>query len=218
MRVLISLGKYSNLEEWRTIALHERPATRFFGNEMLRYWHATPPGTRIISVSRTTPPLAMMKTIVVTLVVAITLVLGHAATGGDVLLNGIVTNLRSGRIAFLEMRFVPYGRLSVIATTPEIIDSEPKSLVLDIKNIDVNGLVNALDNSKIHLEERALDIKTSILFLSKDNTVLHSIYLDGRYVTGTGRRGIIDGKNVKLSVHIEKWVAGFREAFEASGK
>ena len=49
------------------------------------------------------------------------------------------------------------------------------------------------------------DLRWGALFLDENTNQVHTIYLDGKYVTGTGRKGLIDGHAVALNRALIEW-------------
>jgi hypothetical protein len=126
---------------------------------------------------------------------------------------GIRSDLGSGRIVAVELRFIPYEISTIVAITPEMLTAMTHPIKLDGKVLDLEGLTRAIGKSKSKKTQTLPDLRTGIIFLSRENAPLHTVYLDGRYLTGTGRNGIIDGQAVRLNGSIQSWVEPFKKKF-----
>jgi hypothetical protein len=66
-------------------------------------------------------------------------------------------------------------------------------------------LVAAIDGTKLYQTKYGPDIRWGAVFLDRSERKIHSIYLNRRYINGTGSIGLIDGAEVGLNGSLVTW-------------
>lgn len=89
---------------------------------------------------------------------------------------------------------------------------------VDVSDDLIEKLSDTLEKARCDVIDEQLDIRSGILFLNENDVELHSIYLNGQFFSGTGRKGIIDGKTVKLNGALQSWLQPLRKKFGANIK
>lgn len=108
--------------------------------------------------------------------------------------------LEAGSMVSMRILFVPYDVLTKAPMDSALLR---RAAVVDrVSPIDDKlrqRLIIALEQTSVEPLESQPDVRWGAIFLGRDGKELHSIYLDGRYFDGTGRRGIVDGNFVKTN-------------------
>jgi hypothetical protein len=112
--------------------------------------------------------------------------------------------VQNGRIGRAEVFAMPYRVESPIAMTPDMLAAERKvSVELNRKLRD--ELIRAIDGAELQIDKWGSDLRWGAIFLDRAGTPLHSIYLNSCYYGGAGRRGYIDGIQVRLNGSLIVW-------------
>jgi hypothetical protein len=109
----------------------------------------------------------------------------------------------------LEVFFLSYEVRTRVAVTPDDLPkwAERKISVAASPEL-MDGLRTAFNDTKIHRIDHPPDLRWGAIFYGAQDAPLFSIYLDGRYVTGTGRKGYIDTTPVGLNDALIRWFEG----------
>jgi len=120
--------------------------------------------------------------------------------------RGIVAG---SQIKRLEIFFLSYGTLTRVRVTPEYLPqwADRKTGVSASSGL-MDGLRAALNDTKIHKIDHLPDLRWGAIFYGAQDEPLLAIYLDGQYLTGTGRKGYIDTTPVGLNDALIRWFEG----------
>lgn len=124
----------------------------------------------------------------------------------------LVTALRSGSVESIQIVHISYETkvrthvdsallLKTAEARCEVISSAEQAV----------ALATAIEQSSIRGLHESPDLRWGLLIISKGSK--HSLFLDGRYITGTGRRGVLNGSPIAVNSALVKWVErAFRTA------
>jgi hypothetical protein len=101
---------------------------------------------------------------------------------------------------------MPYGVRTFARVTPETLEHHSHyEETIEISSDLRDTLVAAIDGTKLYRIVYEPDVRWGAVFLDKSDRRVHSIYLNGRYINGAGRRGHIDGADVGLNGALAAW-------------
>ena len=139
-------------------------------------------------------------------------------TNVQIALKSFAAELERGEIPYTEIFFISYDRRAFTRVTPDTLESNP-DFTVRVKLTDPlrRGLIDAINKTKTTPRDEYPDLRWGAVFYDEADRRVHSIYLDGRYITGSGRRGVIDGRAVNLNGRLIRW---FEDNFlaQAEGK
>jgi hypothetical protein len=136
---------------------------------------------------------------------------GEEATGVDVSLQSLKRDLLSEKIKRVRVLFVPYEVATRVRLTPELLRTSAEfARVLEMDEAMRGRLLAAIEKTRVTPLDSPPDLRWGAIFLDSQEVQLHSIYLNGKILLGTGRQGIIDGNRVKLNDALVEW---FEAAF-----
>ena len=117
------------------------------------------------------------------------------------------TSLQSGRIVRAHIFFLPYTILTPTAVTPELLEISAKyKFDVELNAELVGGLIQAIDSTKLHLDNETSDLRWGAAFFDKSGLRVHSIYLSGWHGSfEPGRKGSIGGVDVELNRSLVVW-------------
>jgi hypothetical protein len=134
-----------------------------------------------------------------------------AATNANIALQDLKRDLLAGTVKNVRVFYVPYEVATRVPLTPELLRGSAEiDRVVAMDDAIRTRLLAAIDKTTISPLDTSPDLRWGAIFLSDQAGELHSVYLDGRYLLGTGRRGIVDGNPVKLNGALIEW---FEAAF-----
>jgi hypothetical protein len=138
---------------------------------------------------------------------------GEEMTNAESSLRNLKGDLLSQKINRVRVLFAPYELLTRVALTPELLQGSAEiNRVVEMDQSMRTSLVVAIDKTKMSPLDSPPDLRWGAIFYDSDGTELHSIYLNGKLLFGTGRQGIIDRHLVKLNGALIEW---FEETFGA---
>jgi len=122
-------------------------------------------------------------------------------------LNSLVSELLAGRIQRVDIFFMSYDRGTYTRITPQMLEAQAdKRFALEISAAASEGLVRAIEGIRLHETADPADLRWGMVFWDRSGNRVHSIYLNSRYIFGTGRRGYIDGALVGLNASLINWL------------
>lgn len=121
-------------------------------------------------------------------------------------LHIIESALASGSVRKLEVFQIRYDILFRFRVTPRFLrEHADKTFVVRVPSAAATELRLAIADTRVERFESSSDLRWGVIFYGPSNKELHSVYLDGQYKTGTGRKGYIDGIPVKLNESLISW-------------
>jgi hypothetical protein len=121
-------------------------------------------------------------------------------------LDALKSDMVDRRIERADIFFMPYEQTTRTRVTPDMLESQADAKFhLDIPSTIADDLLRAIDRNKVqHITDEA-DLRWGAVFFGHSGQRLHSIYLNGRYLFGSGRKGYIDGTAVGLNRPLLDW-------------
>lgn len=126
-------------------------------------------------------------------------------------LDNILSDLRTGKIAHIDCYFISYNVSTFIKIDKSVMQSLVEPTRLDIGEVDVNGLMTSIKDSKFEFCENPPDVRSGLIFVSRSGEEVHSILLSGRSWFGDGRKAVIDGRPMEINSKIQKWIEPWRK-------
>lgn len=112
----------------------------------------------------------------------------------------------TGEIATFRLLFVGYDVVTQTRVTPELLPGVARlDRVISMSASRMGSLVSAIRKATLAPLDAQPDLRWGAVFLDARGNERHSIYLDGKYITGPGRRGMIDGHMVGLNGTLVGW-------------
>ena len=121
-------------------------------------------------------------------------------------LAALRADILSGMVMDVHIYFMSYSTRTSIRVTPQRLEryaDRKDKFVISSQLRDT--LVAAIDGAKLYETKYRPDLRWGAIFVDKAERQVHSLYLNSRYFTGTGRIGIIDGANVGLNGALITW-------------
>ena len=122
-------------------------------------------------------------------------------------LNALTSELVAGRIQRVDIFFMPYETATYTRVTPQILEVEAdKRFAIEISTAAPEGLARAIERIRLHETREPADLRWGMVFWDGSGNRVHSLYLNSRYIFGTGRRGYIDGTLVGFNASLIGWL------------
>jgi hypothetical protein len=122
-------------------------------------------------------------------------------------LNALMSELVAGRIQRVDIFFMPYEWETRTRVTPEMLEAHTdKRFTMEISTAAPEGLVRAIERIRLHETTDPADLRWGMVFWDRSGNRAHSIYLNSRYIFGTGRRGYVDGALVGFNASLIHWL------------
>ncbi len=122
------------------------------------------------------------------------------------ILGKIESAVRSGEIAQVEVFFMRYETLTRATMTPEMLVTQAEFRQKENLSDGLRtSFLNAIKQAEIEPLDDSADLRWGLLLQDSNGVVLHSIFLNSRYITGTGRRGYIDGVAYSFNAALISW-------------
>lgn len=121
--------------------------------------------------------------------------------------QSIVAGLLDGRIERIDVYFLPYDVLTSVQVTPEQLEvSATKKFSVKLTPSSAKSWADTVEKIRLTDLSSPLDLRWGIVFLDRSGSRMHSIYLNSRYITGTGRKGYLDGKLYGFNASLINWL------------
>lgn len=132
-----------------------------------------------------------------------------ARSSSEDLLSSVKEDLMQNKIRSLRVLFLPYHVLTRTRMTPDLLEgaAEFKTAVQMNEQLRASLLL-AVESSRVSDLDSAPDVRWGVLLRGENGSTLHSIYVSGKSIVETGRRGIVDGRPVKLNDAMIAWFEG----------
>jgi hypothetical protein len=122
-------------------------------------------------------------------------------------LDALTSELVAGRIQRVDIYFMPYEWATRIDVRPEMLEAQAdKRFTMEISTAAPEGLVRAIERIRLHETREQADLRWGMVFWDCSGNRAHTIYLNSRYIFGTGRRGYIDGTLVGFNASLIHWL------------
>jgi hypothetical protein len=132
-----------------------------------------------------------------------------ARSSSEDLLSSVKEDLMQNKIRSLKVLFLPYHVLTRTRMTPELLEGAAEfNTAVEMNELLRRSLISAIESSHGSDLDSAPDVRWGVLLQDEDGSTLHSIYVSGKSMVGTGRQGIVDGRPVKLDDAMIAWLEG----------
>jgi hypothetical protein len=122
-------------------------------------------------------------------------------------LNALTSELAAGRIQRVDIFFMPYETATYTRVTPEMLEAHAdKKFAVEISTAAPESLVRAIEGVRLRDTTDPADLRWGMVFWDRSGNRVHSIYLNSRYIFGTGRRGYVDGALVGFNASLINWL------------
>ena len=115
--------------------------------------------------------------------------------------------IEANQITQMEVYFLPYDVTTRSRVDPSDLrfkDKAPRRVAVDGEVEE--AIVLALRHTELGNSDVAPDIRWGIVFFDAAGNEQHAVFLDGRYIDGTGRRGIVNGRTVATNGALGMWL------------
>jgi hypothetical protein len=133
---------------------------------------------------------------------------GQAMADASVEVDSVLASLRAdlaaGRVKRADVYFMSYDRLTRTRVTPAMLEAQADKK-FSLETVP-QSFVRAIENITLHKVRDSPDLRWGLVFWNRSGNRVHSIYLDGRYILGTGRKGYIDGVTVGFNASLVDWL------------
>ncbi len=127
-------------------------------------------------------------------------------------LRNLKSDLLNQKVTSVRVLFAPYKLLTRVPLTPQLLPGSAEiNRLVEVNQSMRASLLVAIDKTKTSPLDSPPDLRWGAIFYGSKGTELHSIYLNGKFLFGTGRQGIIDGNSAKLNGALIKW---FEDTFD----
>jgi hypothetical protein len=115
-------------------------------------------------------------------------------------LDELRLDLKDGRVKAVQVYFLPYDISSPTPITSAKLRRGPgESRKLKLDGAFRERLALALELTEVEPLAEQPDVRWGLIFLDADGNERHSLFLDGRYFDGTGRRGVLNEVSVRTN-------------------
>jgi hypothetical protein len=121
-------------------------------------------------------------------------------------LNALLADLETGRVQQMTVFFTQYEKSTRTRITPSALEVQSDKTFRTPLSTAPYGLMQTLKEMHLRPQEKIPDLRWGLIFLDASGKRLHSIYLDGRYISGTGRTGYIDGIRAGFDGSLSSWL------------
>jgi hypothetical protein len=130
-----------------------------------------------------------------------------ASTGVEADASALAAALRAGRIERIEIVHVAYGTLTrVNVDAAQLLKIAESRCEVNPSSESAAALATAVDQARIREEKGDPDLRWGLLLQSRSGQAEYSLFLDGEYITGTGRRGVLNGNAIALNGSVVRWI------------
>ena len=126
-------------------------------------------------------------------------------------LRQLQEDLSGDHVKNVRVLFVPYKVLTRVRLTPELLQQSAEiDRTLSLDRATRDSLIRAIEMTEVSPLGMPPDLRWGAIFFGADGMERHSIYLDGKFLSGTGRQGIIDRDLAKVNGALVSW---FEDSF-----
>jgi hypothetical protein len=121
-------------------------------------------------------------------------------------LKAIKASLIDGNVARAEIFYMPYDLRTLVRIRPELLETQAhRKITVRIPSPEFDDLVHVTDQVKLTKIETPPDLRWGMVLFDSAERRTGSIYLDGRSIWGTGRKGYVNGVAVGLNRALIDW-------------